>query len=139
MNREIKFRGWFPGVKEMVYFDNAEYGWNKDGRVGMFIPSTSGKVYLESSIDTQYTGLKDANGKDIWEGDIISVDVLVSTEQEEIMGKKPKEDYVLGVVEFHKGCFIAMLVGDEGEKVGCEIEEDCIVLGNIYQDSELLK
>jgi hypothetical protein len=52
--------------------------------------------------------------------------------------KPPKEDYMFGVVEFHRGCFMAVIVGDNGEKAASELDEDCIVMGNIHENPELL-
>lgn len=137
--REIKFKCWNPETERMFY----NYTIDKISRIRQSDDSLiNEKVCLiydfEDLIWLQFAGLKDANGKEIWEGDVISVGVLVTTEQDEIIGKTPKEDYVLGVVEFHKGAFMAVMAGGEGEKAACEIEEDCIVLGNIYENPELI-
>jgi len=62
--REIKFRAWIPDLKEITY-DN-------------FTVDSNGEVYtlngdfLEGAILMQYTGLKDKNGTEIYEGDIVS-------------------------------------------------------------------
>ena len=75
--REIKFRAWATESKEMFYdvgiegvevtvFDEALGDWG-------ILGDREENSMLQHCILMQYTGLKDKNGKDIWEEDIVRI------------------------------------------------------------------
>lgn len=90
--------------------------------------------YITTMIDVlpdtvgQYTGLKDKNGTKIFEGDI--VDVLYDVNYIGVATER------IGVFEVvHNGCFM-------GQKGGVRYyfipSDECTVIGNIYDNPELL-
>lgn len=104
MSREIKFRAWDKGVsKFLTYCSSAE----------MLLFSDYGRS--QNVILMQFTGLKDKNGKEIYEGDIYL--------SEYIGGKKTPPQAV------------------EWEDSGYRIKDGLFaeIIGNIYEDSELLE
>ena len=108
--REIKFRFWQPFTKKMIYPKNGEGTFND----------------LQEKEDwkvMQYTGLKDKNGKEIYESDYLLCD-----------GRTFE-------VKWHKeqGCWEYYLVSKNwSPKMYCNPRES-EVIGNIYENRDLLK
>lgn len=69
----------------------------------------------------QYTGIRDKNGKYIYEGDIVSV-----------RNKNRKNEYDIGVVEFGKAAFRCPFL--LGKYHSGQVE----VIGNIHENADLL-
>jgi len=129
MSRMIKFRVWdIPNermIEEPYYFREASDSLDKE---------VSDMVYAETWNDVedgiwrscfvmQYTGLKDKNGREIWEGDIVKLEQW-----------SPKV-YRVG---FNRGAFCFYKSETDAYYNDCKYLEKCEVIGNIYQNPELL-
>ena len=123
--REIKFRAWDNKRKcickvQQILFDNH----NKPK--AMLIPYNQFNAYWERNVILmQYTGLKDRNGREIYEGDIVKVNYS----NEESVGQVI---WVGNYAEF------AIKISKK-EYRGLYNEANIEVIGNIYENLELLK
>lgn len=122
--RELKFRAWDKVFKCWLQaFMIAE-----DGRVS---EPLGGKDWTDQVEIMQYTGLKDKNGKEIYEGDIYQVAKNKKYEVQFITEEQYGE-VVCGFGLYSKDLGYGFILDTYAIKEG-------EVIGNIYENKELLK
>lgn len=120
MQREIKFRFWCIASKEWWYlYDEGPVGDSIHG-VGLELGS---EELNEEFITCEYTGLKDKNGKEIYEGDIVS-----------------HLNYYNRVCEYDPNYarYVLTSYNSSKYKITDHQKYDLEVIGNIYENPELL-
>ena len=126
--REIKFRVWHPDEGNMYYFNCFKEitDWQADD------------FYRADNTDDacvdfmQFTGLHDKNGKGIYEGDIIFI--KGETKLLDIKGKVEYSNILAQFIITNTGSIV-----NEAEPLGDYEEEDIEVIGNEFDNPELLE
>jgi len=125
--RELKFRAWWKDTKR--FLDGDEWYMTCSGAKHLHyavLPYNDDDFIIE-----QYTGLKDKNGKEIYEGDIIL---------EKWFDKDAHwgEDRV-GKCEYFEGSFGCWFAGGRMIQLGMFPIGNIEVIGNIHENPELLE
>ncbi len=136
--REIKFRGYDTEFKKITYFDDEEYDYRPplSFRLDQVFKKDSNyndyedfeyKDITDKLVIMQYTGLKDKNRNEIYEGDIVKA--LING------------IWYIGQVIYEHSGFTIDITNNKQLKFGRRgiIERFTEVIGNIYENKNLLE
>ena len=135
MKREIKFRAW-DSLKNRWYEPTFE-GYR--GIIEEIMLSPRGRLTMRTMTELidesmfpnrfeimQYTGLNDKNGREIYEGDVLDIG-LRNQDGKPVIAPVSYETYAAGYV-----------LDNGGNGIWQRLTEDCEVIGNIFEDKQLL-
>lgn len=122
MSREIKFRAYHKERKEIFEIASIDFEEKKAALSNGIIKLLN--VSFKQFELLQHTGTKDANGKEIYEGDIV---ILNDAEEENRC-----------IVKYKCGSYI-LIDGDLRENLSNVEDKFLEVIGNIYENKNLLE
>lgn len=140
MKREIKFRAWDKNRKEMFFGSpvylysgtkNGEFDYLQEYITGSHLSKLAHDGAFEFEV-MQFTGLKDKNGKEIYEGDIVNV------KTNHVSDLAPDREPTISTVEikFERAMFV---FGDMTMNYRPLQKAELEVIGNRFENPELLK
>ena len=131
MNNQRKFRVWDKLAQHMIYPDKGYQGHyiiDLNGRFHNLQNGSGGDDYVV----IEYTGLQDSNDKEIYEGDILKIKFDVGGN---IIGQV--------IYEADHGGFIYQWKQNGSNQdyinLNCDVAFESVIVGNIFENPELLK
>lgn len=124
-----KFRAWWKSEGEMV-INISWFRFKQRDLIGSVGEQSTWPISFDDVVLMQSTGLFDKNGVEIFEGDVIRFTSVLGEDE-------------IRQVTFENGCFGIMLervhIGFGMIKILSEVEYSLEIIGNIYENTELVQ
>lgn len=132
--REIKFRVWDESSKTMKH-KISPFGAEASDDLNDFFEESS----YHDNIYLQYTGIKDKNGKEIWEGDMVEFCFNDYTRRKPRLNIKGKGKIIFDE-ETARFVVAPIEITDQQYNLYMSINPNQVsIIGNIYENPELLR
>ncbi|WP_251846976.1 YopX family protein [Enterococcus faecalis] len=126
----LKFRAWDKNTNDMVHVKTIDL--EKDGSIGCIVDYNGIDLDMSECVIMQSTGVKDKNGVEIFDGDIVSVRNHPFQKTESSVGIEIDGDYKVSWNEYD-------LTWCAGNLLLARIKPYVAVIGNIHENPELLE
>ncbi len=140
--REIKFRAWDTEEKRMIeeglFIHNNGLIFHDEGDMGYLLKEIARK---DRYIIMQFTGLKDKNGEEIYDEDIVIINIPMSVSKKKVRGKVicnvRSSQWQFENFKKSKAIEIDSTAHDYDD-FNLSRFQDIEVIGNVYENPELL-
>lgn len=129
MKREIKFRAKHNGESFWVYGEL-----HQNCRIQHIHDEFNQSYKIDTNTIGQYTGLKDKNCVEIYEGDIVKAPLL-----DPIFRDIIKDAFINAEIKFNQGSFVVSYYKGEHNIYLSDLCNKVEVIGNIYDNKDLLE
>lgn len=128
-----KYRAWDKNTADMVDIKTIDL--EKDGSIGCLVDYSGINLDVSECIIMQSTGLKDKNGVEIFEGDVVLFSVSDG------FNHLDHEKAIVQASECHSGLVCKLVNLDLEYRIYYDpvFHTDYEVIGNVYENSELLE
>jgi uncharacterized phage protein (TIGR01671 family) len=134
MDERIRYRAWYPEKQKMYEVAKVDM-WGDPDQATCDLAAIDEElfdIYLDEVKLMQYIGRKDINYQEIFEGDIVSFDDCTSTESGYC------DRGCIGVVEWCNET-VSFEVSNRLSAESYEVLDECVVIGNVYENPKLLE
>lgn len=131
-----KFRAWDDARDEYFEVRSLSFPVSSNDKLGIVATAGDQTAYGPNMILEQYTGLKDANGKEIYEGDILATSSKIAGKRiTDYLKVDWREDYA-GFFCGEKPLYACLNEWDNDIKYPQTFPE---IVGNVHENPELLE